>query len=68
MAQKHRREERERPYTEDTVFLIRLWYLGKYRGCEAIKKLSVRQIAYLLQRSEKNVREALGEYYVGVKK
>ena len=62
MALVKRALEKDRPYTEDTVFLIRLWYLGHYCGCEAIKKLNIRQIARLLRRSEKNVREALGEY------
>ena len=57
-----RMDEREREYTEDTVFLIRLWYLGEYEGCEAIKVLTIPQIARVLGRSERNVREALGEY------
>ena len=57
-----RKDEREREFTEDTVFLIRLWYLGEYEGCEAIKVLTIPQIARLLRRSENTVRKALGEY------
>ena len=53
---------KERAFTEDTVFLVRLWYLGKYKGCEAMKVLTIPQIARVLRRSEKNVRMALGRY------
>jgi len=54
--------EKDRPFTEETKFLIRLWYLGEYEGAEALKKMSVRQIAHLLHRREKHIRAALEGY------
>lgn len=54
---------KDRPLTDETEFLVRLWYLGEYRGAVALKKLTVRMIAKILDRREKVIRAALGEYY-----
>ncbi|MBQ9081942.1 MAG: hypothetical protein IJY28_00395 [Clostridia bacterium] len=51
-----------RPLDSDAVYFIRLWYLGRYNGAEALRRLSIRQIGQILQRSEARVREALGPY------
>ena len=53
-----------RPYTADTVFFARLWYLGKCGGCTAIRTMTVTQIAKLLHRSCQNIREAIGEQWL----
>ena len=49
-----------RPFTQDTVFFARLWYLGRCGGCRALRTMSIRQIAKLLHRSPQNIREAIG--------
>ena len=49
-----------RPFTQDTVFFARLWYLGRCGGCKALSTMSIRQIAKLLHRSPQNIREAIG--------
>lgn len=54
-----RRAGRERPMNGGTVFLIRLWHYGTYGGEHALRTLTVKQIARLLNRTEKNVRSAL---------
>jgi hypothetical protein len=54
--------DKNRPLDSDAVYFIRLWYLGDYNGAHALRRLSVRQIAQVLYRSEERVREALGPY------
>ena len=58
------RPHETRPFTQDTVFFARLWYLGRCGGCKALRTLSVRQIAKLLHRSPQNIREAIGEEWL----
>lgn len=54
--------DKNRPLDSDAVFYIRLWYLGRYRGVQALRRLTIRQIARVLNRSEQKIREALGPY------
>ncbi len=54
--------DKNRPLDSDAVYFIRLWYLGYYNGARALRRLSVRQIAQVLHRSEERVQEALGPY------
>lgn len=53
-----------RPFTRDTAFFARLWYLGRWNGCTALRTLSIQQIAKLLHRSPQNIREAIGKRWL----
>ena len=59
MAKTNREALLNRPYGPDTAFFIRLWYFGTYRGCRATRRLSVKQIAKVMRRSQESVRRAL---------
>ena len=60
--------DKERPLDADAVYFIRLWYLGRYGGATALRVLSIRQIARVLHRSERRVREALQPYLESTKR
>lgn len=57
-----RRKAMDRPLDEDAVYWIRLWYLGRYNGATALRRLNERQISRILHRSMAQVESVLAPY------